>query len=262
MQDDRKIKNDCFEEYSKRYGYIPNIQLWAKKHRLNIYVAIAEHREIKEPIISEIINKKVCCVLDIGCGYGFLMERLNQSCPTTTLVGTDLSKFQIVNAKLRGIKGDFVVCCAEYMPFKNSFFDFIACSEVIEHVGSKKDSLAEMNRMLRCGGYLSISTDNPLSIYRRFLDYIREKIGRVGEAYEEYISQYVLTLNIPKSISIYKALNICPYSLLPSIGPFALSFVGRTWVQFGRFLQKTPYVGNNLCNKYIIFGVKRSELID
>jgi ubiquinone/menaquinone biosynthesis C-methylase UbiE len=186
------------------------------------------------------------------------MGRVNETCPSATVTGTDLSRFQVVNAKLRGVNGAFVVCCAEYMPFRSDFFDFIACSEVIEHVASKKDSLLEMERMLRKGGYLCISTDNPLSVYRRVLDYVRKKTGRIDVAHEEYIPIASLTKIIPRNIRPYKTMLICPYSLLPAVGPFGLDAVGKTWVRLTRLTQKLPYVGKQLCNKYIVFGVKLS----
>jgi len=110
--------------------------------------------------------------LDIGCGYGFLISRLNEVCPDSKVTGTDISRYQIMNAKLRRTQGPLVVCCAEYMPFRENIFNFVVCSEVIEHVVDPKASLLEMERMLKNNGYLCISTDNPLSIYRRIVKLI------------------------------------------------------------------------------------------
>jgi ubiquinone/menaquinone biosynthesis C-methylase UbiE len=260
MNENVKVNKDSFEQYSQKYGYLPSIDVWAKKHGLNIYVAVTEHRELKEQIVSEIKSRNCNLqILDVGCGYGFLMGRINETCPTAKVSGSDLSRFQLVNAKLRGVKGAFVVCCAEYMPFKSNFFDFIVCSEVIEHVASKKDALSEIERMLQNGGYLCISTDNPLSVYRRVLDYVRKKTKRTGIVHEEYITMPSLTKIIPKNIRLYKTMFICPYSLLPSVGPFGLEVVGKTWVRLTRLTQKLPYLGKQFCNKYIVFGIKQKE---
>lgn len=47
---------------------------------------------------------------------------------------------------------------AESLPFKDCGFDFIHCISVIEHVDSVKDSLEEMIRVLKPGGYIYINT--------------------------------------------------------------------------------------------------------
>jgi ubiquinone/menaquinone biosynthesis C-methylase UbiE len=257
-----EVNKDSFEEYSKKYGYLPSIEVWAKKHGLNVYVAVTEHREIKEPIVYEIKSHgDDCQILDVGCGYGFLMGRINETCPKATVIGADLSRFQLINAKLRGVNGAFVVCCAEFMPFRSNFFDFIVCSEVIEHVGSKKDALSEIERMLQNGGYLCISTDNPLSVYRRILDYVREKTGRTGTVQEEYVPLESLLKVMPKNVRLYKTMFVCPYSLLPSVGPFGLDAVGKMWVRLTKLTQKLPYFGKIFCNKYIVFGIKQKDNI-
>ncbi len=187
----------------------------AKKHSLNVYVATCEHKEIKEPIVTEVKTKDASSVLDVGCGYGFLMSRLNTDCSDTIVTGVDISRYQVINAKLRRVNGHLVVCCAEYMPFKSDFFDFVLCSEVIEHVVNPKDSLNEMVRLLRKQGSICVTTDNPLSFFRRISRILFETINLKKSVKEEYISSDALIELMPRNVKIYKVENICPYPLLP-----------------------------------------------
>jgi len=48
------------------------------------------------------------------------------------------------------------------LPFKNSSFDCVVCTAVIEHVIDQKRALLEFNRILRNKGVLIITTPNPL----------------------------------------------------------------------------------------------------
>lgn len=249
---------NSFEKYSEEIGFVSSIEDWAKKHRLNVEVAVYEHREIKEEIVSEVTRKKVSVLLDLGCGYGFLISRLNEACPDTRVVGTDIARFQIKNAKLRGVRGDLVVCCAEYMPFKSNVFDCIVCSEVIEHVVSPKTTLLEIERMLRNDGYLCISTDNPLSIYRKIVELVKRTMRWNKNVKEEFIPLAVLTELVPSTIKLYKILHICPYPLLPMVGFLGSKILGKTWLSLASIMKKLPYINKQFCNKYIIFGVKHA----
>jgi len=248
---------DMFEKYGKNIGFVSSIEDWAKKHRLNVYVAVHEHKEIKEDIVSEIKRKRPSSVLDLGCGYGFLISRLNEVCLDVRVTGTDISRFQIKNAKSREVQGSLVVCCAEYMPFKDGLFDFVVCSEVIEHVVSPKAALSEMERMLRTGGYLCISTDNPISIYRKIVKFLSRIMKRKKSAREVFMPLAVLTKLVPNTINVYKILYRCPYPLLPAVGPLASKRIGKAWVSLAQVLEKLPHINKQFYNKYKIFGVKR-----
>ena len=247
---------DMFEKYSENIGFVSSIEDWAKKHGLNVYVAVHEHKEIKEDIVSEIKGKRSSSVLDLGCGYGFLISRLNEVCLDARVTGTDISRFQIKNAKLREVRGSLVVCCAEYMPFKDSVFDFVVCSEVIEHVASPKAALSEMERMLRTDGYLCISTDNSLSIYRKIVKFVSRIIKRKKSAREDFIPLAVLTELVPNTIKVYKILYRCPYLLLPAVGPLRWKTIGKAWVALAQVIEKLPHINKQFYNKYKIFGVK------
>jgi ubiquinone/menaquinone biosynthesis C-methylase UbiE len=251
-------ERSSFEDYGREIGHVHSVEDWARKRKLNVYVAVCEHRAIKEPIIAEIKLRGSHLILDVGCGYGFLEDRINAVCPQVTVTGTDISKHQVLNAKQRKIESPLVVCCAEYLPFKNSLLDFVVCSEVIEHVMNPRRSLSEMERVLRENGYLCISTDNPLSFYRRITKLIFGKTRFDKAVKEEFIPKSELAELIPESIKVYKMANICPYPLLPIAGPFGSEIVGKIWVVLAKRMEKIPYIGKHLCNKYIVFGTKVS----
>jgi len=45
---------DSFEDVSENIGFVASIEDWAKRNGHNVYIAVEEHKEIKEPIVFEI----------------------------------------------------------------------------------------------------------------------------------------------------------------------------------------------------------------
>jgi len=127
---------------------------YAEAHRTGIHRLITKHRGGGGQ------------VLDLGCGAGQYFTILTQS--FDTLVGTDISMTALRLARENRI-GHFLVCAnASEQPFRAATFDFVLCSEVIEHVRPE-----ESEQVFRCicsvlkpGGYLLITTPNAWDLGR------------------------------------------------------------------------------------------------
>lgn len=96
-------------------------------------------------------------VLDIGCQSGGFCAELLQ-------LGHDPSGIEIVpalveNAKRRHPTIPFVVGnCEEEIPFSDGFFDVVWAGEVIEHIRHTDMFINEINRVLRPGGFVVLTT--------------------------------------------------------------------------------------------------------
>ena len=105
-------------------------------------------------------------VLDIGCWSG-QMEYFLPNTPEL-LVGIDPNTEAINLAKRRIPQFQFKVARAEKLPFANNYFDTVLMFEVLEHlpVNSEPQVFVEINRVLKKGGILIMSTPNktPLAI--------------------------------------------------------------------------------------------------
>jgi ubiquinone/menaquinone biosynthesis C-methylase UbiE len=85
-------------------------------------------------------------VLDLGCGAGNLLERLEGS----RLVGVDLSDTMLAQARKRlggRANVELVKANAEALPFPDAAFGRVVCSEVLEHVLDPKKVVAEIRRV-------------------------------------------------------------------------------------------------------------------
>ncbi len=108
-------------------------------------------------------------VLDLGCANGRDLIELSKR-GVSNFIGIDVSSEMIVEAKkefaLMGISSDKVkIGDAVSLDFRNNVFDKLIASEVIEHIPKVSKAVSEMNRVIKLGGHLVITTPNRNSWY-------------------------------------------------------------------------------------------------
>lgn len=128
----------------------------------NYYSKKALNYNTSKPRLSKILElaKSIDArtILDIGCATGYIGHKLKTK--KNQVVGVDISKAAIKEAKKVLDKGFVVDIENEKLPFKNDYFDLIICSEVIEHIFNIESFLKEIKRVLKKGGSLIITTPN------------------------------------------------------------------------------------------------------
>jgi 2-polyprenyl-3-methyl-5-hydroxy-6-metoxy-1,4-benzoquinol methylase len=97
-------------------------------------------------------------ILDVGCGTGVNAAVLSEN--GHQVVGIDLSPVAIEQYCTRGFEGHVCDIESEPLPFESGSFDLVYAAEVIEHCADTAAFLQELNRMLRPGGQLLLSTSN------------------------------------------------------------------------------------------------------
>ena len=101
-------------------------------------------------------------VLDIGCGNGDYAARLRALGFDVLAADMDVERFQYKD------KVSFQQCdLAQKLPFDDETFDHIVLAEAIEHLKNPYDVIAELNRVLKTGGKLVLSTPNILNLKSR-----------------------------------------------------------------------------------------------
>jgi len=119
-------------------------------------------------------------VLDVGCGSSRIIG-------STRMVGLD-----IVLAKLRYARryGNPLVHGSIFeLPFKDSTFDCVICSEVIEHVAADERVFSELERVLEPGGRLILGTPDYDRWRWRALEWLYGRLAPGGYA-DEHITHY------------------------------------------------------------------------
>jgi len=103
-------------------------------------------------------------LLDVGCGDGSFILRVKDQ--LEEVFGLDISPMAVELCRKNGIKASQINLNGQTTPYPDGFFDTIVSLEVIEHVFNPLSFLKEINRALRPGGTLIISTPNIRKLQR------------------------------------------------------------------------------------------------
>lgn len=126
------------------------------------------YNNLYRPLAPYVKKKKTGRVLDMGCAYGFVLQRFPKSFDR---YGLDISKFAVEEARRRSPDISFRVGNAEgKQPFQDNYFDFIVMNDVLEHLNNPQKALQNAYSMLKKGGILYLNTPN-LNLIRRTLYY-------------------------------------------------------------------------------------------
>lgn len=159
----KKTYFDSGNEYARKKG------LYAVRDSLPIQGLIK--RKSKEHYDLVLKNKwelfdNCQKVLDAGCGRGqFLQHAPNE----IKAEGIDIIKEELEQAKKKGLH---VGSCdlTKRLPFKDSTFDGIHCSHVLEHLPNGAFTIAEFKRILKPRGILVLAVPN-FSFKQFYADY-------------------------------------------------------------------------------------------
>lgn len=94
--------------------------------------------------------------LEIGCSAGYYSQRLVAR--GLRVFGMDLNAPLIAEAARTCGQGNFCAAEASHLPFATGSFDAVVMLEVLEHVGEESPVLDEIQRVLKRGGLLFLST--------------------------------------------------------------------------------------------------------
>lgn len=106
-------------------------------------------------------------ILDVGCGPGsdvdFLLKAGNE------VHGLDISDEALYYAQNRGIIPHKInLSQSSHFPFSNSSFDLVIATDILEHLFFPKQTLEEINRVLKQNGILVASVPNHFFWKMRF----------------------------------------------------------------------------------------------
>lgn len=89
-------------------------------------------------------------ILDVGCGTGFLLEKISRF--ADLVVGVDISKRMVEEAKSRNEGVFLVLADADRLPFMNSIFDVVVSFTLLQNMPDPKRTISEMGRVVKDDG--------------------------------------------------------------------------------------------------------------
>jgi methionine biosynthesis protein MetW len=119
-------------------------------------------------------NFKEESVLDLGCGSGYLLEKLLEKNTDLKISGLDISPVAIEKARAKGFDCK-LFDITDTLPFENNAFDSVLLIDVLEHMFEPIEVLKEAVRVTK--KYVYISVPNFVSLPARF----QVMLGKVPE---------------------------------------------------------------------------------
>lgn len=109
-------------------------------------------------------------VLDVGCGFGGTIQRINAAYTGMELTGLNIDPRQLAVAAVQTtpaprntvawVEGD-----ACELPFEDGTFDRVLAVECVFHFADREKFFAEAQRVLKPGGYLALSDFKPTLMF-------------------------------------------------------------------------------------------------
>lgn len=177
--------------------------------------------------------------LNAGCGEGLFVSFLNSFRGLTRIIHLDLERpllFRLPDSRHQFISGSI-----SGLPFPDKEFDFVFCTEVLEHIPNDALAFHELSRVLRPGGLVLISTPTPPAprdpAHARegyTLDEIRAAFGAAGLMLLDH--RYCMHVTMRLLLNIWRwqfELIGKEKSWLPRAIILALGYADR-WFPFGK----------------------------
>lgn len=129
----------------------------------------------REELRKTVKEKAFEKTLDVGCGIGYNLIVLLTSANIDYVIGVDVASSAVRIAKKRitkrGLKdkSDFIVCDAQFLPLKESVFDLIVCTEVLEHLYDDVKGVSEISRVARANGRVFLSVPSAKNSLRKYM---------------------------------------------------------------------------------------------
>jgi 2-polyprenyl-3-methyl-5-hydroxy-6-metoxy-1,4-benzoquinol methylase len=98
-------------------------------------------------------------VLEVGCGEGIVLNRLQTQLENSAVVGMDLNSSRVRLASQSVSHASFIVGSIFDAPFADRQFDLVICCEVLEHLEDPKFALQELSRLSRGSVILSVPNE-------------------------------------------------------------------------------------------------------
>lgn len=128
----------------------------ASKYRANVVLNILQSKEIGSD----------ASIVDVGCGYGVLLEKLRDS-KFNDFLGVEPIEEVVESLQSRGIEAILGDLEKGVDKIDDKSVDVVTCLEVLEHLYDPRSALNEINRWLQPGGILIVSVPNAYRLKQR-----------------------------------------------------------------------------------------------
>src|SRR2546430_11393062 len=120
------------------------------------------HHQIADEVAALVVRlaPNPRCVLDVGCGTGYLLRELAEKFPAAQVLrGIDAAPrmVEVARAMASDMRLSFNVGFAEHLPYESTSFDLVLSTTSFDHWHDQERGLAECARVLEPEGHLVLA---------------------------------------------------------------------------------------------------------
>ncbi|QXE18695.1 class I SAM-dependent methyltransferase [Clostridium sp. 001] len=174
-----------------------------------------------EELFKTIPIKKDWSIIDLGCGGGYISNKIYEMSGSTEIIGIDFSS-EAINLAKNNFKNKpitFMVNNATKLNLENNSADLVVCFGLIEHIENYDLCFNEITRILKKGGFLYLTSSNKHSfmyMHRKIKE--RLKIWKYGyqknwklldlDTFLKSLGFETISINIDMGIGDFKYITI------------------------------------------------------
>lgn len=194
-------KTEHYELHKEVYHDRPMSLTYTHKNPLISWVENSRIRIIKN-IINKLYKKinqdpSKISILDVGCEECYLFDNLNQQFDFT---GVDVLEEPLEKARKKHSNYKLIKADAEELPFEDKKFNFVVCSETLEHVRDTDKVLNELKRVAKNYIIISVPNDSTVVAIKKLFSPFKKvmlsglKEGKVPEHINEFNAKILKTM--------------------------------------------------------------------
>ncbi|PHS69996.1 MAG: SAM-dependent methyltransferase [Methylophaga sp.] len=176
--------------------YVPETAFGKWFLRTNIWTQQVLERAIcdVERLIPE-RHRSYETVVDVGCGYGRSLKKLNERFLPQQLIAMDIDpemlEFAAKEAKRNNVKVDFIQGSSSALRLEDDSVDLLFCHQTFHHLIEQEQAINEFYRVLKPGGILLFAEST-----RRYIhSWIIKLLFRHPMEVQKTASQYLAVIN-------------------------------------------------------------------
>src|SRR5450432_4167245 len=133
-------------------------QMWKDYGHLDAVSPAAFHRRRVVVRLARQYAQGAKEILDVGCGQGELLREVSDAIPGANVHGADLSEQSLIDSRRRNPTFDLFELNLTHERFAEQYsarlaaFDFVVCSEVLEHIPDHELAARHLLTLLRPSG--------------------------------------------------------------------------------------------------------------
>ena len=149
--------------FSRTYGYILKHPA-TRRGYWGIWYYRDRYKKVLEKL-SKFCGKEKIRILDCGCGSGTYAQFLEEKGYSYHYVGCDINATSLKSA-YRGHNTEYVLCDIQKLPFKDGSAEVVLCSEVLEHLNSSYETLANICKTVVTALIVTFPEERILTAFR------------------------------------------------------------------------------------------------